>query len=410
MKGLKIFLVLLVISFLMVACNQEDDQVCMHEFDYSVTVQPSCAQMGVETAQCKLCTYCYTTPIPSLEHSFDDGVITKPATCEEEGVRTYSCTVCNAEKTEQLPVSYHMFGAAELTKVPNCTEHGEKTSECQICGVQIVVAHLGTDPNNHVFVTTVIQEATCEQGGESRNDCTLCDESETLFFEPLAHQYGDYHVITEATCSNTGLREQKCNACGYVNQEVLAKLEHTWDATECGRATTCTVCGYYNAAGLPHQYHVISSSEPSVGFIGRRLHHCDRCGKEYFSYFGKHGDYDLEWVRQEAFAFARSLGFTIDTSFSYTVVNPSRIPFYELEARGGVSVLVEKAKERIMQRYNKYSSEESWANGYDLNVQIVFFENSTYGSNFYIHVYTRPRPSQENQNGIYKEKVPVCIR
>jgi len=38
-----------------------------------------------------------------IPHTYDEGVVTKPATADEEGVKTYTCTVCGHTKTEPIP-------------------------------------------------------------------------------------------------------------------------------------------------------------------------------------------------------------------------------------------------------------------------------------------------------------------
>lgn len=71
-------------------------------------VPASCSQEGVRSVHCANCgARKDIVKIPKTAHSWDRGVITKPATVEAAGVRTYTCTKCGHTKTEaiaKLPV------------------------------------------------------------------------------------------------------------------------------------------------------------------------------------------------------------------------------------------------------------------------------------------------------------------
>ena len=66
--------------------------------------------------------------------------------------------------------------------------------------------------------------------------------------------YGEWEVVTPATCGEAGLEKAVCTVCGHEEtREIPANGEHAWDAgvvtkeptcTEKGEKTyTCTVCG-----------------------------------------------------------------------------------------------------------------------------------------------------------------------
>lgn len=66
------------------------------------------------------------------------------------------------------------------------------------------------------------------------------------------HEFDEGKIIKEATCSETGIKEYKCNSCDEVKQDIIEKIEHTIVTLECIRATCdeegltegkyCSVC------------------------------------------------------------------------------------------------------------------------------------------------------------------------
>lgn len=56
------------------------------------------------------------------------------------------------------------------------------------------------------------------------------------------HAFGDWRVISEATCTKNGLRERVCE-CGEKETEVLNATGHSFDEWETAREVTCTEDG-----------------------------------------------------------------------------------------------------------------------------------------------------------------------
>ncbi len=77
------------------------------EIEEGSEVPPTCTSEGsyVEVIKCMKCgeeISRETKAIGTLEHSWDDGVVTKEATAKEAGVKTYTCSICGATKTEAI--------------------------------------------------------------------------------------------------------------------------------------------------------------------------------------------------------------------------------------------------------------------------------------------------------------------
>ena len=74
-----------------------------YKSNWSIDVVATCSTKGSKSHHCTRCdSKTDITEISTTMHSWDKGVVTKPATVKEEGVKTYTCTVCGAERTETI--------------------------------------------------------------------------------------------------------------------------------------------------------------------------------------------------------------------------------------------------------------------------------------------------------------------
>ncbi|MBO5322857.1 MAG: hypothetical protein J6A88_01985, partial [Oscillospiraceae bacterium] len=58
-------------------------------------------------------------------------------------------------------------------------------------------------------------------------ECGEVISSETVPVSATGHSYGDWVVTKDATCTETGSKEQTCSACGDVKTEVIPTVAHT---------------------------------------------------------------------------------------------------------------------------------------------------------------------------------------
>ena len=74
-----------------------------YKSNWSIDVVATCSTKGSKSHHCTRCdSKIDITEISTTMHSWDKGVVTKPATVKEEGVKIYTCTVCGAERTETV--------------------------------------------------------------------------------------------------------------------------------------------------------------------------------------------------------------------------------------------------------------------------------------------------------------------
>lgn len=72
----------------------------------------------------------------------------------------------------------------------------------------------------HILCIHKWSDATCTRP----KTCTICNRTEG---KPLGHTAGEWTVITDSTCSETGEAQTKCTRCGEQMTKELEKTPHT---------------------------------------------------------------------------------------------------------------------------------------------------------------------------------------
>lgn len=122
-----------------------------------------------------------------------------------------------------------------------------------------------SDYGEHTFDRGVIwQQAGCESEGILRFTCTVCGGTKDETYVAKGHAWGDFEIVTPASCTTDGERTRTCDRCGASDSEPIAKTDHKltdnwsynesehWRACLCGENTEmaehnfvsgeCTVC------------------------------------------------------------------------------------------------------------------------------------------------------------------------
>ena len=121
------------------------------------------------------------------EHSWDSGVVTKPATCTEKGEMTYTCLVCEVTRTEEIDATGHKWVEGE-GKAATCVEDGVKVSVCEVCKARNEEPIPAT--GNHTWDSgTVTTKPSCLEPGVKTFTCTVCKETKPEVIDALDHEY-----------------------------------------------------------------------------------------------------------------------------------------------------------------------------------------------------------------------------
>ena len=106
--------------------------------DGAITTEPTCTDEGVKTFTCNSCGKTRTEEVVALGHNYSsDWTIDTAAACETVGSKSHHCTRCDSKKDiTEIPASgKHTWNNGVITKPATIAEEGVKTYTCTICGV-----------------------------------------------------------------------------------------------------------------------------------------------------------------------------------------------------------------------------------------------------------------------------------
>ena len=187
--------------------------------------------------------------IPKINHSWDEGKITKVATCAVAGVKTYTCTKCKTVKTEAIPATgKHQNTELRNKKEATCTAEGYTgDTYCKDCGAKLQIGKAIAKKSHTWDAGKITQEATCAKTGIKTYACTVCKTTKTEEVPATGtHKNTELRNVKEATCTAEGYTgDTYCKDCGAKLQtgKVIAKKAHTWDAGVITQEATCAKTG-----------------------------------------------------------------------------------------------------------------------------------------------------------------------
>lgn len=97
----------------------------------------------------------------TVNHTWDDGKVTKEPTCTANGVTTFTCIVCKKTKTRSIKATGHSYGEYVVVKEPTTTEKGLKSKTCSACGkvYSVTLAKISSSKTTTKTPTTSSQNA-----------------------------------------------------------------------------------------------------------------------------------------------------------------------------------------------------------------------------------------------------------
>lgn len=201
---------------------------------WEVTLDPTCVSEGRKLQYCPDCAKDVVASIPMLDNTKKEShtpgawVTITPATCEHEGKQVRYCVEgCVKEDGTPWILDERTLPAHNYHRTyyiaPTCMQEGYEVKVCMDCN-DIVAADVAIDPDNHNFGEWVVTtEATCSQAGvetrrcinctENAEQCTVTETREIPADESL-HIVEAWTTVTPATCEVPGVKEGVCTVCG----------------------------------------------------------------------------------------------------------------------------------------------------------------------------------------------------
>lgn len=173
-----------------VACGSTKDPACTHSY------------ADEHTCHDRVCTKCGETLEATTEHIYED----------EYSCHDRACTECG----ETLEATAdHTFGEWTTIRFADCENEGLERRECD-CGE---TQEQSTAITGHTYEDDI----TCHDRTCTTEDCGHVEPAST------PHNYGEWEVVTEATCLQNGQDSRICVDCKDVNTRVTTK-DHEFDA------------------------------------------------------------------------------------------------------------------------------------------------------------------------------------
>jgi ribosomal protein S19 len=254
--------------------------------------------MGEETATCKRCNYTKTRDVERAPHT-EVTVKAVAPTCTKSGkTEGKKCSVCDKVTVEPETVEKlgHSLGEYKVTKKPTCKAMGEETVTCKRCDY---TKTRDVERAPHTEVTVKAVAPTCTKSGKTEGKkCSVCDKVtvEPEIVEKLGHEFGEYQVTKEATCSAEGEKTAACIRCSYSKTADIEKLEHKEVSVKAVKATCtktgktsgkkCSLCGKITVAqktteALGHSKKITVVTKATNKANGKISTVCETCGKDY---------------------------------------------------------------------------------------------------------------------------------
>ncbi|MCL2771557.1 MAG: leucine-rich repeat domain-containing protein [Firmicutes bacterium] len=172
-KILLLPVLLLMCNFILVACNNDNNNGHSHDWnEWVVTTIATCLTDGEETRTCKHdSSHIETRPIVALGHNWDDWEITTSPTCTEVGEETRIC-LNDASHTETKPIIALGHDMLWIETTPaTCTEAAIETGTCQRNGCTHTDTRSGEGAISHDWEWVVTTPATKTTDGVETLTC-----------------------------------------------------------------------------------------------------------------------------------------------------------------------------------------------------------------------------------------------
>ena len=194
------------------------------------------------------------TTVPSVEdsgnaggdpsahvHAFAEAVVVEP-TCTSLGKKAMVCSCGDVEAGSEMPLPF----AEHDAKAATCTED----SVCATC------AKLLVEKYGHLYVDSIITEATCTTNGLAKSECHRCgDKTETVV--EASHTYDASAIVVSK--GNVGSTCTKCNqVVNFGEKNVILKLDFD-SAAEIDAATSFKVI---KPATMTYENSTLKLAEP----------------------------------------------------------------------------------------------------------------------------------------------------
>jgi len=246
-----------VIGFTLTACkNEPSARKCPpHKWnEYTQTTAPTCTEDGIMTRTCKICSITDTVTEPgetATGHQWEYAPGANEPTCTTPGSGERHCKNCpETSLGGNYPALGHLIieNDYEITIHPTCIVKGEEEAVCARIGCDAVIKReIPIDEDGHDWKQLTGTPSTCSTHGSGTRKCELCNKEETsanLDFDENAHDWNEYIVTIDPTCTATGRITRTCKLNSqHTETHSVAMLAHNYSEWTQTTAPTCMAKG-----------------------------------------------------------------------------------------------------------------------------------------------------------------------
>ena len=286
------------------------------ESDYRVVYSsPTCTEYGIRYVECTVChTPLYMEKDAPLGHTESDWIIDTPPHCETVGSRHKICLVCNKITVESTMdplghsfTNYVNSGNATCTSGttmsakcdngcgtintyyvgPQLGHTGGKATCCALAVCERCEIEYGDYAPHDYEEWEVVKEPTCTTMGEKRRACSVCDDTQIAYTAKI-HVPGEWRVRNFPTCISYGVEETNCQLCYCTITRRTSKAMHEEGEWIVDKAATCheygsmhTECKYCRKfmrnINTPHLTHSYTIFARNITPINTHYKACELC-------------------------------------------------------------------------------------------------------------------------------------
>ena len=215
-------------------CDYFEDQREMppvdHDYQITVVLQATCLTSGVNIKICRDCGYREEETVQATgQHVFGEWMTSRESTCTAKGEKKQICSVCGTENVLELDQLLHSYSTDWMIDTePTCVSVGIRSYHCALCDHQKDIEEIAALGHNLSDQYIFDQQPTCEEIGQKSKHCLRCDyKTDIIEIAPLSHDFGEWILVSSATCVSIGAERRTCSNCGKnENREIATAFGH----------------------------------------------------------------------------------------------------------------------------------------------------------------------------------------
>ena len=136
---------------------------------------------------------------------------------------------------------------------------GKRTLTAVLCLLAVLLCAIGLtacslDCAHEWNEWQITKEATCTSTGTAERFCEICGTIETKTVDMISHEWNEWQTTKEATCTSTGTAERSCKNCETIDHKSVEMTPHDFEDATCTEPKTCRVCKATEGAPLGHDW------------------------------------------------------------------------------------------------------------------------------------------------------------